>query len=119
MKNSRDISFRLVSYTDAAGKYSPDAFRSGSGEKFYVGADLADEAANGGEQDEILRLGRLGMLMVVADGMGGMNAGEVASQIAVDTVKASFKAESLTDSVVSTAQAGQNGKHHHDGLAFQ
>ena len=107
MKNSRDISFRLVSYTDAAGKYSPDAFRSGNEDNFYVDADLADEAANGGEQDEILRLGRLGMLMVVADGMGGMNAGEVASQIAVDTVKASFKAESLTDSVVSTAQSRQ------------
>lgn len=107
MKNSRDISFRLVSYTDAAGKYSPDAFRSGNEDNFYVDADLADEAANGGEQDEILRLGRLGMLMVVADGMGGMNAGEVASQIAVDTVKASFKAESLTDSVVSAAQSRQ------------
>ena len=107
MKNSKDISFRLVSYTDAAGKYSPEAFRSGNEDNFYVDADLADEAADGSRQDEVLQLGRLGMLMVVADGMGGMNAGEVASQIAVDTVRAEFTAKSLTKSVVASAQSRQ------------
>lgn len=107
MKKRQNISFRLVSYTDAAGKYSPDAFRSGNEDNFYVDDDLTDETTNRASQDEILQLGELGMLMVVADGMGGMNAGEVASQIAVDTVKAAFKVESLTDSVISSTQSRQ------------
>ena len=102
-----NISFRLVSYTDAAGKYNPEAFRSGNEDNFYVDDDLTDETTNRVAQDEVLQLGSLGMLMVVADGMGGMNAGEVASQIAIDTVKSAFKAESLTDSVIATSQTRQ------------
>lgn len=47
-------------------------------------------------------LGNRGALMVVADGMGGMNAGEVASQIAIDTVRASFTPEKITDEVVKS-----------------
>lgn len=107
MKNKQNISFRLVSYTDAAGKYSPEAFRSGNEDNFYVDDDLTDETTNRVSQDEVLQLGELGMLMVVADGMGGMNAGEIASQIAVDTVKAAFTVESLTDSVIAASQSRQ------------
>ena len=107
MKKNNKISFRLVAYTDAAGKFSPDAFRSGNEDNFYVDDDLTDSITNKVAQDEVIQLGRLGMLMVVADGMGGMNAGEVASQIAIDTVKAAFKPESLTESVVCDAQSRQ------------
>lgn len=107
MKKRQNISFRLVSYTDAAGKFSPNAFRSGNEDNFYVDDDLTDATTNRVSQDEVLQLGELGMLMVVADGMGGMNAGEVASQIAVDTVKAAFTIESLTDSVTATSQSRQ------------
>ena len=35
-------------------------------------------------------LGELGSLLIVADGMGGANAGEVASSLAIETVKAHF-----------------------------
>lgn len=107
MKKKQNISFRLVSYTDAAGKYSPKAFRSGNEDNFFVDDDLTDDTTNRAAQDEILQLGELGMLMVVADGMGGMNAGEVASQIAVDTVRAAFKSNILTESIVATSQARQ------------
>lgn len=112
MKKRQNISFRLVSYTDAAGKYSPDAFRSGNEDNFYVDDDLTDETTHRVSQDEVLQLGELGMLMVVADGMGGMNAGEVASQIAVDTVKGAFKVESLTDSVIASSQSRQKYLEH-------
>lgn len=39
---------------------------------------------------EPIELGDLGCVMVVADGMGGMNAGEVASEIAVSSVQEKF-----------------------------
>ena len=105
MKKKQNISFRLVSYTDAAGKYTPEAVRSGNEDNFYVDDDLTDDTTNRVAQDEILQLGKLGMLMVIADGMGGMNAGEVASQIAVDTVKAAFKPEFLSVSITATSQS--------------
>jgi len=107
MKEKHKISFRLVAYTDAAGKFSPDAVRSGNEDNFYVDDDLTDNTANKVAQDEVVQLGDLGMLMVVADGMGGMNAGEVASQIAIDTVKAAFTPISITDYIVTTAQTRQ------------
>lgn len=107
MKKNNQISFRLVAYTDAAGKYSPDAFRSGNEDNFYVDDDLTDSTTNRVSQDEVIQLGRLGMLMVVADGMGGMNAGEVASQIAIDTVKVAFSSDNLTDAIIATPQSRQ------------
>lgn len=44
-------------------------------------------------------LGRNGCLMVVADGMGGMNAGEVASDIAIRTVQEMFAPSVLASNV--------------------
>lgn len=54
---------------------------------------------------KVLPLERNGSLLVVADGMGGMNAGEVASAIAIETIANAFKSESigkmeLTDSSI-------------------
>lgn len=46
--------------------------------------------------DEACLLTPCGSLLVVADGMGGMNAGEVASQIAVDTVKEVFSPAAMS-----------------------
>lgn len=42
------------------------------------------------DTSQVITLGRDGCVLVVADGMGGLNAGEVASAIAVETVKQSF-----------------------------
>ncbi|MBR2238752.1 MAG: serine/threonine-protein phosphatase [Prevotella sp.] len=47
----------------------------------------------------VFPLGRHGSLMVVADGMGGMNAGEVASDIAIRTVQELFAPPVLTSNV--------------------
>ncbi|MCF0168816.1 MAG: serine/threonine-protein phosphatase, partial [Bacteroidales bacterium] len=46
-------------------------------------------------------MGEFGLLLVVADGMGGMNAGEVASQIAIDTVKVFFAPGKITKKIAS------------------
>jgi len=80
----------MVAYTDAAGKYSIDAPRNGNEDNFYFAYDLSKNAPSKGESDVDTQLSDCGLLMVVADGMGGQNAGEVASQIAVDTVAEFF-----------------------------
>lgn len=112
MKSKNKILFRLVAYTDAAGKFNENAVRNGNEDNFYIDDDLTDDITNRAAQDEAIQLGKLGMLMVIADGMGGMNAGEVASQIAVDTVKAAFTTESLTDTVIATSQSRQKYLEH-------
>jgi protein phosphatase len=51
-------------------------------------------------------LGKFGALLVVADGMGGANAGEVASAIAVETIQQSFVPERL-DEVIADDKSVQ------------
>ena len=51
-------------------------------------------------------LGEYGSLLVVADGMGGMNAGEVASGIAVNVVEAKFR--NLQPTVLKSTATIQN-----------
>ncbi|OUO96215.1 protein phosphatase 2C domain-containing protein [Barnesiella sp. An22] len=84
------IIFKMVAYTDAAGKFSADAPRNGNEDNFFFAYDLSKDTPYKGEPDSDTVLSDCGLLMVVADGMGGMNAGEVASQIAVDTVSDFF-----------------------------
>ena len=100
--SSQNIKFKIVAYTDAAGKNDPDAFRSGNEDNFYVDDNLDDEQLNHCTPDTLTSLSDTGMLMVVADGMGGMNAGEVASQIAVDTVKDFFSPGKITSEMASS-----------------
>lgn len=47
--------------------------------------------------DDPAEFARRGALLVVADGMGGANAGEVASRLAADTVVESFRADTGND----------------------
>ncbi|MDR2130912.1 MAG: protein phosphatase 2C domain-containing protein [Odoribacteraceae bacterium] len=54
--------------------------------------------------DEVIPLNKKGILLVICDGMGGMNAGEVASTIAVETIKKWFSPERLTSEVTGTPE---------------
>lgn len=75
--------------------------RQNNEDNFQVSANL-DTVPMQWVNNQQYTLGNRGALMVVADGMGGMNAGEVASQIAIDTVRNCFTPENITDEVVKT-----------------
>ena len=63
--------------------------RKNNEDNFTVIADIARPDTEWGSSKQI-DLGERGSLLVVADGMGGMNAGEVASAIAVEAVEELF-----------------------------
>ena len=58
-------------------------------DNYQLDADLSDDQW-GFTADEEISLGEKGALLVVCDGMGGMNAGEVASELAVNCIRDSF-----------------------------
>lgn len=81
------ISIKTSSICDKAGRpYNQD--------NFWLCPDLSQYQTTNNvvveEQETEISLSDKGALLVVADGMGGMNAGEVASQIIIDSVKQSF-----------------------------
>ena len=55
--------------------------------------------------DQEVDLDGKGALLIVCDGMGGMNAGEVASRMAVETMKEWFSPERITDDVIATSES--------------
>ncbi len=89
----KDIKFTLAARCEAAGRDSNE-------DNYQIVADIATDR-HGFTANEELTLGSLGTLLVVCDGMGGMNAGEVASAIAVKTVKDAFATENITQEVLS------------------
>jgi serine/threonine protein phosphatase PrpC len=95
-----NIKFKLAAWSEAAGRPENE-------DSFLLSDDLSAQnwAFN---TDQVINLSEKGALLVVCDGMGGMNAGEVASAIAVETVKEWFTAERLAGaSVTATPEAIQ------------
>lgn len=102
---SNKIIFRMVAWTDAAGKYDPSAPLAGNEDNYYADDDLSDNQPSHIVADEDITLSDCGMIMAVADGMGGMNAGEVASQIAHDTVAEYFAPGRVTPQLASSHES--------------
>lgn len=97
----KKIKFRIAAYTDAAGKVNPDAPRNGNEDNMYVCANLGKDGNDylfSADKEEVLN--DYGCLLAVADGMGGMNAGEVASEIAINVVKESFSEDTMPEGVL-------------------
>ncbi len=59
--------------------------------------DLSRPEWSQGDMGAYFPLGKLGAIAVVADGMGGANAGEIASEIAINTIKDTFDPNSPID----------------------
>lgn len=93
---SGKLKIRLAARCEAAG-------RPNNEDNFQVEADLS--TGKGFHGDEVLTLGDKGALLLVCDGMGGMNAGEVASKIAVDTVKQRFVETTLANEVLKSDES--------------
>ena len=80
------ITFNLAAKCDKAG-------RSQNQDNYWVCPDLArwNAPVDGVVgTDEDVELSEKGALLVVADGMGGMNAGEIASELVVEGIKKKF-----------------------------
>ena len=95
-----DLIIRLAARCEAAG-------RPNNEDNYQISEDLAADSW-GFTADKTLPLGDKGALLVVCDGMGGMNAGEVASAIAVATIKKAFAKEFITDKVLASSAAIQH-----------
>lgn len=72
--------------------------RANNEDAVAVCPDLSKRDWDGDGISEYIPLGESGALLIVADGMGGANAGEVASSLAIESVKKTF-ARSLVSSV--------------------
>lgn len=93
------VKFKLAYRTDAAGKPNNE-------DDFVVVEDVL-HPENKSEMNTTLDMGQCGLLLAVADGMGGMNAGEVASHVATQTI---------TQIIHEDVQNGQLSKEFaHDG----
>lgn len=80
-----DITFKMTAATNVG------LVRTNNEDNFIVNPDLtAPEWQVPEDTEALIPLGKNGCVMVVADGMGGMNAGEVASELAVSGIRKSF-----------------------------
>ncbi len=96
--------------------------RTHNEDDFAICKDLSEKKW-GFNRGEILKLSELGALLIVADGMGGENAGEVASNLAQAAVREDFdqlekapesvieKEEFLAKSILRAHQAVVNYQH--------
>lgn len=88
------VTFKLFAGTNVG-------LRENNEDNFTVCPDLTkNEWIVPADCQQAIQLGDRGCLMVVADGMGGQNAGEVASAIAIDTVQEMFSIEKMSADVL-------------------
>lgn len=84
-----------------SGKTDVGLERADNEDAFAFCPNLVEADWSLAESEGYVKIGHLGSVAVVADGMGGANAGEVASSIAVESVKRDFRPSVLETVVVS------------------
>jgi len=73
-------------------------------DNFLLKDNLSNQDWHSIKTDNPTTLDEKGVLLVVCDGMGGMNAGEIASDLAVKTIQEWFAADRLTPKVLATPE---------------
>lgn len=73
--------------------------RENNEDAYIICPDLAQQDWSRSETPTYIPLGRYGSIIVVADGMGGANAGEVASSIATLSIKQTFTKENINNAI--------------------
>ena len=73
-------------------------------DNFQLKDNLSDPDWGVIHTDDIIALDEKGALLVVCDGMGGMNAGHIASDLAVKTIKEWFAADRLLPHIMATPE---------------
>ena len=91
------IKFIMAARCEAAGRLNNE-------DNFQLTDDLSADQWSFVTDNEV-DLGEKGALLIVCDGMGGTNAGEVASKLAVETIKEWFSSERLTEEVVAASES--------------
>ena len=86
-----EIEIKLAAGTDVG------LVRNNNEDNFVVNRDLSQSEWIIPQSSETIPLGKYGTLLVVADGMGGTNAGEVASAIAIETVQNALTHKNIRD----------------------
>lgn len=81
-----------------SGKTDIGLERANNEDYFSFCPDLTKRKWNN-SSNEFVKIGRLGAISIVADGMGGANAGEIASTIAVETIKGELSRSILLSSI--------------------
>ena len=97
----KKIQINVTAFSAAAGKYDSSLPKNGNEDNFMLKSDVNSDESNF-NSDSAMDLSPCGMVMAVADGMGGMNAGEVASQIAIDTLNEFFGKDKISAEVAAS-----------------
>ena len=87
------MKIKIVATTDTGKK------RTNNEDAYIICPDLAQQDWAQSETPTYITLNKYGSLLVVADGMGGANAGEVASSIAINSIRQSFSNENVEQAI--------------------
>ena len=95
------MKIRIAAITDVGKE------RENNEDALIVCPSIASQDWQQQQTDSYSTIGHLGSLLIVADGMGGANAGEVASSLAINTIKDAFTVENATEALKSDEQLDQ------------
>ena len=89
------MKIKIVAVTDTGKE------RTNNEDAYIICPDLSQQDWSHSETPTYIPLNKYGSLLVVADGMGGANAGEVASSIATNSIKRSFSKENVKYAIMN------------------